>query len=52
MRLSYEMAKEVKPSSLNSGLITLQLLPGPRRTAGIHMLDLMTMENSFIIKTS
>lgn len=46
MCLSYEMAKEVKPSSLNSGLITLELLLGPRR-AGIQMPDLTATENFF-----
>lgn len=46
MCLSYEMAKKVKPSSLNSGLITLELLLGPRRV-GIQMPELMATEKFF-----
>lgn len=44
-------AKEVKPSSLNSGLITLELPLEPRRAEGIRCPELMVTETFFLVKS-
>ena len=44
-------AKEVKPSSLNSGLITLELPLEPRRAEGIRCPELMVTESFFLVKS-
>lgn len=52
MHLSSKTAKEVKPFSLNSGLITVALLLDPKRAAGIQMPEPMAMENFFVIRSN
>lgn len=50
MHLLYETTEEIKPSYLNYGLITLEILLDHRRPAGIQMPELMDTETFLLMK--
>lgn len=52
MHLLYETTEEIKPSYLNYGLITLEILLDHRRPAGIQMPKLMATETFLLMKGS